>query len=153
MSLIRIVKRIAKKDRNRNHVERVTGDPQLHVIHHHHHHHHYHTKNVRDDSSSMETASNNPGPGRLLGKIYMSLGRKVERLLSNMADRAGYGPAAVYRELMRIHGNDAFCYSDGELDEDRMPDSVKLHYTRQCGRLLSYTQLRRVIIIAHYPEI
>jgi hypothetical protein len=43
----------------------------------------------------MATASNLPGPGRGLGKLYSRGGRILERSISLIAHRLGFGPYAV----------------------------------------------------------
>ena len=63
--------------------------------------------NELDGLSDNATASNRPGPGRLLDKIYQSNGRDLEKTLGKLADKAGFGPAAVERrvrsEIMRCY--------------------------------------------------
>ena len=44
-----------------------------------------------------ETRDNLPGPGRALDNLYQFLGRKLERWLGVIADKAGFGPAAGRR--------------------------------------------------------
>lgn len=135
MNIVRIIKCITKRNSHEAYFQNIAYDQRLHVNLQHHHQ----SSCIQDDSSSLETASNNPGPGRLLGRMYNHFGTKLERLLSKMADRAGYGPVAVYRDLMSIHGNRDFCWEDGELMQSKMSPSVQSYYTSQCKRLLSYT--------------
>ena len=51
--------------------------------------------------SRNETASDLPGHGRLLGKFYKFLGKKLERAAGAYAARAGLGPRAVAVRLSR----------------------------------------------------
>lgn len=49
------------------------------------------------------TTSNIYGPGRVVGKLLSSSGRRLENLLGRTAQRLGYGPPAlVYRLLTRL---------------------------------------------------
>ena len=53
---------------------------------------------VRDDSSSA-TASNLPGAGRTMGKLFSLLGAALERRIYWSADKLGFGPLALRRKL------------------------------------------------------
>lgn len=46
-------------------------------------------------TSSNITEDNRPGPGRILGNVYSSLGRRLEGFLNSLAERQGLGPEAV----------------------------------------------------------
>lgn len=47
------------------------------------------------DESTNETESDIPGHGRLLGKAYQIIGKRVESISSRIASRCGLGPNAV----------------------------------------------------------
>lgn len=51
--------------------------------------------------SSNETASNLPGPGRMLGNFYGFLGRRLGIGMSRAAERMGYGPRVVAMRIQR----------------------------------------------------
>ena len=53
-------------------------------------------------NSLTATASDIPGPGRLLGKLYSRLGRKVERGISVVAVKMGYGPRRTAMRLRKL---------------------------------------------------
>ena len=50
-------------------------------------------------NSATETDSDAPGPGRLLGKAYGYLGRKLENRLSGVAMKLGRGPRATANRI------------------------------------------------------
>ncbi|KAH8113660.1 hypothetical protein DFH11DRAFT_1727646 [Phellopilus nigrolimitatus] len=52
--------------------------------------------------SSNATADNLPGPGRLLGNLYMFLGRRLEAAASRYMEKRGYGPEASKERLERL---------------------------------------------------
>ena len=55
---------------------------------------------------SNETVSNQPGPGRTLDNfIFQPLGRNLEKMLGDTADRLGLGPDAAERKLFRLLGS------------------------------------------------
>lgn len=51
--------------------------------------------------STNYTMSNLPGTGRVMGNLYKAAGRRLERTMSKIAQRVGYGPEAI---CDRIHG-------------------------------------------------
>lgn len=53
-------------------------------------------------ASSTETTDDLPGPGRLLGKVYVSLGRRLEDGLGRVAVRMGRGPNAVAIKIQKL---------------------------------------------------
>lgn len=53
-------------------------------------------------NSGAETDSDVPGPGRLLGKAYVCLGKKVETGFSNAAMKFGLGPRATAVKIRRL---------------------------------------------------
>lgn len=65
-----------------------------------------------NDSSSIlthstnSTVSNLPGPGRVLGNLYSFAGQHLERRLGNVAQKAGFGPEAVYEKICALHRED-----------------------------------------------
>lgn len=52
--------------------------------------------------SSNETADNLPGPGRILGNVYVSLGRRVEHGVARVAVRMGIGPQVIANKIQKI---------------------------------------------------
>ena len=54
-------------------------------------------------SSTNDTASNLPGPGRLLGNAYSYAGRRLERVVGVVAHKAGFGPNAVYQKIQELN--------------------------------------------------
>ena len=59
------------------------------------------TQSVTSSSfySSNYTMSNLVGPGRVLGNLYSSLGRRLERSIGASAHKAGFGPSATYEKI------------------------------------------------------
>lgn len=53
-------------------------------------------------SSTNDTASNLPGPGRVLGNVYSSAGRRLERAVGVVAHKAGFGPNATYKKIQEL---------------------------------------------------
>lgn len=96
-----------------------------------------HLHSYQDDTSSMETRSNNPGTGRILGIAISYVGRRVERCLGTIAHRFGCGPIAVYLELSRIEDDyELWLYSAGI---KMLPYATKVRSSYLCRRLLEYT--------------
>ena len=53
-------------------------------------------------SSTNDTASNLPGPGRLLGNVYSYAGRRLERAVGIVAHKSGFGPNATYQKMQEL---------------------------------------------------
>ena len=53
-------------------------------------------------ASSEKTADNLPGPGRLLGKLYVRVGRPLENGLGKAAANLGHGPNIVAMKIRKI---------------------------------------------------
>ena len=53
-------------------------------------------------SSSNDTASNLPGPGRMLGLLYSRWGRALEGAIGQVAHKSGFGPKAVASRIRRV---------------------------------------------------
>lgn len=87
--------------------------------------------------STNYTMSNLPGTGRILDKLYRAGGRKVERCLGRLAQRAGYGPDAVSLRIRQIARD--LSYSSGT---GRQSTKVQKALSELCRRLLHYAQLR-----------
>ena len=51
--------------------------------------------------STNYTMSNLVGPGRVLGNLYSSLGRRLEKSVGVAAHKAGYGPSATYDAILQ----------------------------------------------------
>lgn len=56
--------------------------------------------------STNSTASNLPGPGRVLGNFYRVTGRRLERTLGDLAHKAGFGPEAIYQQISTLYLED-----------------------------------------------
>lgn len=93
--------------------------------------------------SSFMTLSNNPGAGRTIGLAFSFVGRNIERCLGNLADRAGFGPVAVYLDLERI--NESLRLYN--MDKVSFQPSMRRHTSSLCKKLLAYTQSARSIYI------
>lgn len=81
--------------------------------------------------SPNATASDLIGPGRTLGKLFKSAGKKIESSLGRIAERAGYGPRQISYQIegaLLRHGSNIV------LPEDE-PNIMRL-----CENLLGYTQ-------------
>lgn len=57
-------------------------------------------------ASSNETADNLPGPGRILGNVYVSLGRRLERGVARVAGRMGFGPQVLALKIRKVEEKD-----------------------------------------------
>lgn len=66
--------------------------------------------------SSNMTEDNLPGPGRILGNVYASLGRRSVGILNSLANLAGLGPHAVE---LRVRKRDEFVTNFALLEERR----------------------------------
>ena len=53
-------------------------------------------------ASTNATVDNLPGPGRLLGNLYSSAGRRLEDGLGRVASRMGYGPNAMSMKIQEL---------------------------------------------------
>lgn len=53
-------------------------------------------------ASSNETADDLPDPGRLLGNLYVSAGRRLEDRFGRVAVQMGYGPNVVATKIQKI---------------------------------------------------
>lgn len=81
--------------------------------------------------SPNATASDLVGPGRTLGKLFKSAGKRLESTLGRIAERAGYGPRQISYQIEGVllrHGGNVV------LPEDE-PNVMRL-----CTTLLSYTR-------------
>lgn len=87
---------------------------------------------IRKPGSDDLTESDLIGPGRTLGKAYRYAGDKLERVLGNWADKAGFGPDASDRHI-RSHFHAALI--DGVFHKQN-----KKKFVRDVRRLLKYTQ-------------
>jgi hypothetical protein len=83
----------------------------------------------------MATASNLPGPGRGLGKLYSRGGRILERSISLIAHKLGFGPYAVSLrmfDLITLRGSYA--------SEFRTPELMGENFRTAWNRMLMYIQ-------------
>lgn len=82
--------------------------------------------------STNRTESDLPGPGRLLGKLYSSLGRRLERGINAIAVRRGYGPLSAAERFRSKYGR------RGDVRDET---SVKGAQDRKdCKKLIRYTK-------------
>lgn len=56
--------------------------------------------------STNSTASNLVGAGRILGSLYSSTGRRLEKSMGNIAHKAGLGPEAIYQRISTLDVED-----------------------------------------------
>lgn len=56
--------------------------------------------------STNSTASNLVGAGRILGSLYSSTGRRLEKSMGNIAHKAGLGPEAIYQRISALDVED-----------------------------------------------
>lgn len=94
--------------------------------------------------SRNETASDIPGPGRLLGRVYAELGRELEAILSFVARRVGRGPATTARRIQRLALtlNDPDCHIDCPTPSENGEEVRKLKkkLEQNCRLLVKYTK-------------
>ena len=81
--------------------------------------------------SSNITEDDIPGPGRLLGKVYTGLGRRIEIILSLAARFMGRGPAPVAARIKDLRRYPWLPVPDRETEE-------KLK--KECKALVKYTR-------------
>ena len=71
--------------------------------------------------------SNLVGPGRVLGNLYSSLGRRLE--IGASAHKAGFGPSTAYKKIQDCYET---VWSDGHLVERKLSrllqNSYFIHY-------------------------
>ena len=96
-----------------------------------------------DDSESVDTnatASNNPGPGRNVGLVFESVGKKIEHALNRTAGRLKLGPAVVAWEIrnVRHYYRESF-FVDRKTDTSGAPTYDELRIIKRlCRKLLKY---------------
>lgn len=59
------------------------------------------------------TADDLPGAGRTVGRLFGSLGSKLEKVVNKRAEQAGLGPKAVADEICRLAGHRQIMIDDG----------------------------------------
>ena len=97
--------------------------------------------------STNYTMTNLVGAGRVLGNLYVILGRYLERILGEAAYSAGFGPDAIFERITQL-------YYDGWRDdrnkseslqclvvETYWPSLIELLLRRLCNKLLDHTKL------------
>ena len=82
-------------------------------------------------AGSDETADNLPGHGRLLGNLYSFIGEALETKLGWTAERMGFGPRAVAKNIRRIAVED----EDGYVWNNRRKRAEK-----KCKQLARYVK-------------
>ncbi|KAH8113633.1 hypothetical protein DFH11DRAFT_1510213, partial [Phellopilus nigrolimitatus] len=92
--------------------------------------------------STNATADDLPGPGRLLGNLYMFFGRRLEAAASRFAEKRGYGPDASRKRLVTM------CYERPDLYlRPIMPIQGTVEFKRsqrEVERLLEYVKSKYV---------
>jgi hypothetical protein len=86
--------------------------------------------------SSTATTSDLPGPGRGIGKLYSRGGRILERSISLIAHKLGFGPYAVALRMMKLFPGFWLTFMFGKLG---MYDSIGA-FIRGWNRLLMYIE-------------
>ncbi|KAH8113631.1 hypothetical protein DFH11DRAFT_1544859 [Phellopilus nigrolimitatus] len=85
--------------------------------------------------SSNATADNLPGPGRLLGNLFMFLGRRLEAVASRFAEKRGYGPEASRKRLAMM------CHDIFQLPITPIQGTVEFKRSqKEVKRLLKYVK-------------
>lgn len=98
--------------------------------------------------STNETASNRPGAGRLLGRLYDIGGQKLESNLNFVATRAGRGPDARFNKILSMLSEngltaealriDAAAHRNAQQILSLIIEKKKLE--TECKRLLKYAR-------------
>ena len=85
---------------------------------------------VVEVESSNETASDLPGPGRLLGKVYELCGKRLEHAINIIAKHTGSGPRVVAERIIGRHQEclELGCY-------DKRDEKVQ---RQDCKKLIRY---------------
>lgn len=99
--------------------------------------------------STNYTMSNLPGTGRILDKLYRTGGRKLERLLGRLAQRAGYGPVAVSLRIRQLAWDLSNSSGTGLQSQST---KVQKELSELCRRLLHYAQLRPLLYSLELPN-
>ncbi|KAH8113661.1 hypothetical protein DFH11DRAFT_1773528 [Phellopilus nigrolimitatus] len=89
--------------------------------------------------STDATADDLPGPGRLLGNLFMFLGRRLEAAVNRFAEKRGYGPVASRKRLVKMSYDKFNCRItpvQGTVEFKRSQKEVK--------RLLKYVKSKYV---------
>lgn len=85
--------------------------------------------------SSNVTADNIPGPGRNLGNVYSSFGRKLETFINAISQSRGSGPKNVRRRIQNIVFGEDYLPNDNNL---RPNERIKLR--KELKRLIACTK-------------
>lgn len=89
---------------------------------------HHATPELRHQSSNLavsfltgtdSTTSDNYGPGRIVGRLLVSSGRRLERFINRTAAKMGFGPnAIVHRVLCLLHERHARMHDSSSSPKD-----------------------------------
>ena len=96
------------------------------------------------DDSSSTTASNLPGPSRVIGRLISYLGAKLERRINLFADKLGYGPLAYRRKLSKEY--DSLCVVR-KMTEEQQKEMVK-RLMRYVKCVLNFEWSSRYLLLA-----
>lgn len=106
----------------------------------------YREGSVCSVSSTNETASDLPGPDRLLGNLYSFGGRHLEALIGKIAEKMGYGPRVVAQRTQRdVHIIKASERASRHID--RYPEGGILYFLGD--KLIKKEDQRRFSAIIH----
>jgi hypothetical protein len=86
--------------------------------------------------------SNIPGPGRILNKVYISVGRVLEDRVNHLAHNRGWGPIATADRIEKAFGDSAKA-RQAELEILHRSSSKSGHHDttalqRDCHKLMKY---------------
>lgn len=101
---------------------------------------HYYPKDVDFISitSTNITASDLPGPGRVLGNVLSNLGRRLEQALGCLAARNGYGPQNVASRIQKL---DYACWRwEGDERVFRYSNDDAKRQRKDIKRLIGYAR-------------
>ena len=90
-------------------------------------------------SSTNMTASDLPGPGRMLGKFYRKLGGHLETIINNIASRRNHGPAAIALRVSKRLGCSCWsCEAGYSSLRDTVPADKR--HVKDIKKLILYTK-------------
>lgn len=90
----------------------------------------------KDDASTYSystnsTTSNLVGPGRVLGNFCSSAGKRLERTLGDIAQKAGFGPEAIYQKIRDL------CLEDWMANNEKGEIILSLRNVRPLNAMLT----------------
>ena len=100
------------------------------------------------DESRNVTEDDIPGPGRLMGKFYAVLGRKIETVLSRAGHSMGRGPAPVAARIEKLMWSEA----PGAVKKCKKECKTLVKYTRCFSCHIYYTMANQIIDLGQNPH-